>query len=83
VHGASAYPYLRAGDRVHLEAGLARRIDATMLPASPDRPPAYAAEATRMSSGTSVLDEITEPGRPQVQEVADGVFAYIQPDGTW
>ncbi len=36
-----------------------------------------------MSSGTSVLDEITEPGRPQVQEVADGVFAYIQPDGTW
>ncbi|WP_300604996.1 MBL fold metallo-hydrolase [Trebonia sp.] len=24
-----------------------------------------------------------EPGSPRVQEVSDGVFAYIQPDGTW
>ena len=36
-----------------------------------------------MSVGHRLVDEITEPGRPQVQEVADGVFAYIQPDGTW
>src|SRR3981081_1992723 len=34
----------------------------------------------RMSSGD---DDITVPGRPEVLEVADGVFAYIQPDGTW
>lgn len=27
--------------------------------------------------------EITVPGPPRVEEVADGVHAYIQPDGTW
>ena len=27
--------------------------------------------------------DITEPGRPRVQEVSPGVYAYIQPDGTW
>lgn len=27
--------------------------------------------------------DITEPGRPQVQEVSPGVYAYVQPDGTW
>jgi cyclase len=32
----------------------------------------------------SSLDrDITEPGRPEVQEVSPGVYAYIQPDGTW
>ena len=27
--------------------------------------------------------EITTPGRPETSEVSDGVFAYVQPDGTW
>lgn len=27
--------------------------------------------------------EITTPGKPETHEVADGVYAYIQPDGTW
>lgn len=27
--------------------------------------------------------DITEPGRPQVHEVSPGVYAYVQPDGTW
>jgi cyclase len=36
-----------------------------------------------MSAGYHLVDAITEPGRPETQEVADGVFAYIQPDGTW
>ncbi len=27
--------------------------------------------------------DITEPGRPEVQEVSPGVYAYLQPDGTW
>jgi cyclase len=27
--------------------------------------------------------EITTPGRPETHEVSDGVFAYVQPDGTW
>jgi cyclase len=32
----------------------------------------------------SSLDlDITEPGRPEVQEVSAGVYAYLQPDGTW
>ncbi|HEY7325043.1 MAG TPA: MBL fold metallo-hydrolase [Streptosporangiaceae bacterium] len=32
----------------------------------------------------SSLDlDITQPGRPEVQEVSPGVYAYIQPDGTW
>jgi cyclase len=32
----------------------------------------------------SSLDlDITEPGRPEVQEVSGGIYAYIQPDGTW
>jgi cyclase len=34
-----------------------------------------------MSSGPG--PEITTPGRPQTREVSDGVFAYVQPDGTW
>ena len=36
-----------------------------------------------MSSGPERPSEITRPGRPQVREVSDGVFAYVQPDGTW
>ncbi|MFI0352714.1 MBL fold metallo-hydrolase [Actinomadura sp. 9N407] len=28
-------------------------------------------------------DDITMPGRPRLEEVGDGVFAYLQPDGTW
>jgi hypothetical protein len=31
-----------------------------------------------MSAGAH-LDEITHPGRPELHEVADGVFAYVQP----
>ena len=27
--------------------------------------------------------DISVPGRPEVQEVSAGVYAYIQPDGTW
>jgi cyclase len=34
-----------------------------------------------MSSGPG--PEITTPGRPETREVSDGVFAYVQPDGTW
>ncbi len=29
------------------------------------------------------MDEITNPGRPEVHEVADGLYAYVQPDGSW
>ena len=35
VHGADAYPYLQAGDHVHLEADLLGAIDAAVLPARP------------------------------------------------
>jgi cyclase len=28
-------------------------------------------------------DSITVPGRPEVCEVSDGMYAYVQPDGTW
>jgi len=32
----------------------------------------------------SSLDlDISEPGRPEVVEVSAGIYAYIQPDGTW
>ena len=32
----------------------------------------------------SSLDlDIIAPGRPEVQEVSPGVYAYVQPDGTW
>jgi cyclase len=32
----------------------------------------------------SSLDvDITSPGRPQLHEVSAGVYAYVQPDGTW
>src|SRR5436305_3454071 len=27
--------------------------------------------------------DITVPGRPEVHEVSAGIYAYIQPDGTW
>jgi len=27
--------------------------------------------------------DISEPGRPEVVEVSAGIYAYIQPDGTW
>jgi cyclase len=36
-----------------------------------------------VSSGPERQSEIIRPGRPQVSEVSDGVFAYVQPDGTW
>jgi cyclase len=32
---------------------------------------------------SSLPSDITEPGRPYVQEVSDGIYAYVQPDGTW
>jgi cyclase len=32
----------------------------------------------------SSLDlDITEPGRPELHEVSPGVYAYVQPNGTW
>jgi cyclase len=36
-----------------------------------------------VSSGAERPGEILTPGRPQTREVSDGVFAYVQPDGTW
>jgi cyclase len=36
-----------------------------------------------MSDGPEHAHEITSPGRPKTVEVADGVYAYVQPDGTW
>lgn len=32
---------------------------------------------------SSLHGDITVPGRPEVQEVSPGVYAYVQPDGTW
>ena len=32
---------------------------------------------------SSLGSDITVPGRPEVQEVSAGVYAYVQPDGTW
>jgi cyclase len=32
---------------------------------------------------SSIVTDITAPGRPEVQEVSGGVYAYVQPDGTW
>ena len=28
-------------------------------------------------------DDITEPRSPRLEEVSDGIHAYVQPDGTW
>ncbi|GAA3960584.1 MBL fold metallo-hydrolase [Actinomadura viridis] len=32
---------------------------------------------------TSSEHDITTPGPPRLEEVSEGVFAYLQPDGTW
>jgi cyclase len=32
---------------------------------------------------TSTHHDVLIPGPPRVQEVSEGVFAYLQPDGTW
>jgi cyclase len=32
---------------------------------------------------SSLHSDITVPGRPEVREVSAGVYAYVQPDGTW
>jgi cyclase len=32
---------------------------------------------------TSTAHDITSPAPPRVEEVSEGVYAYIQPDGTW
>ncbi len=32
---------------------------------------------------SSLPSDITVPGRPEVHEVSTGVYAYVQPDGTW
>ena len=29
---------------------------------------------------SSLTDEITVPGRAELQEVSDGIYAYVQPD---
>jgi cyclase len=36
-----------------------------------------------VSDGPEHTHEIISPGRPRTVEVADGVYAYVQPDGTW
>ena len=36
-----------------------------------------------MSDGLEHAQEIISPGRPETVEVASGVYAYVQPDGTW
>src|SRR6185437_8505976 len=47
------------------------------------RPPDRSRGGRPMSSGQEHAHEITTPGRPETVEVASGVYAYIQPDGTW
>ncbi|MGH3758073.1 MBL fold metallo-hydrolase [Actinophytocola sp.] len=32
---------------------------------------------------STTAHDVTSPGPPRVEEVSDGVFAYLQPDGTW
>ncbi|WP_421845542.1 MBL fold metallo-hydrolase [Mycobacterium sp.] len=32
---------------------------------------------------SSTHHDVTTPGPPRVQEVDDGIFAYLQPDGSW
>ncbi|WP_433337365.1 MBL fold metallo-hydrolase [Spirillospora sp. CA-294931] len=32
---------------------------------------------------SSIARDVTMPGPPRLEEVAEGVFAYVQPDGTW
>ena len=32
---------------------------------------------------SSLPGDITVPGRPEVHEVSAGIYAYVQPDGTW
>ena len=32
---------------------------------------------------SSLRADITVPGRPELHEVSPGVYAYVQPDGTW
>lgn len=32
---------------------------------------------------SSLNGDITHPGRPELTEVSPGVYAYVQPDGTW
>ena len=32
---------------------------------------------------SSLPSDITVPGRPEVHEVSAGIYAYVQPDGTW
>jgi len=32
---------------------------------------------------SSLPGDITIPGPPEVHEVSAGIYAYVQPDGTW
>jgi cyclase len=32
---------------------------------------------------SSLLTDITVPGPPELAEVSAGIYAYVQPDGTW
>lgn len=32
---------------------------------------------------SSVRHDVTTPAPPRVEEVSDGIFAYIQQDGSW
>jgi cyclase len=44
---------------------------------------ALLSEQVREEIVSSLDLDITEPGPPEVQEVSPGVYAYVQPDGTW
>ncbi len=46
----------------------------------PGPPPSRGVQDDVMSSRH---DDITEPGPPRLEEVSDGIHAYVQPDGTW
>lgn len=32
---------------------------------------------------SGVARDVTSPGRPRLEEVSEGIYAYLQPDGTW
>ncbi|HEX2130713.1 MAG TPA: MBL fold metallo-hydrolase [Actinophytocola sp.] len=51
-------------------------------PARPPRTPHEPEKGTPMTT-TMIADDILTPGPPRVEEVSDGIYAYIQPDGTW
>ena len=93
TYGPAAYPWLQPGDEVGIGIRLGwleHRVVAgpPLRPLRPGGKPRTAGtgspqSSTAHQSGLSASTARPGPGTASLTEIAPGVFAYLQPDGSW